>query len=75
MRMINATQAKATFLALLDDVEDGEEIEITRHGRTVARLVPARGPAALRGSMRGTAWTVDPEDELLSTGVRWEVEQ
>ena len=75
MRMINATQAKATFLALLDDVADGEEIEITRHGRTVARLVPARGPAALRGSMRGTAWTVDPEDELLSTGVRWEVEQ
>ena len=75
MRMINATQAKATFLALLDEVADGEEIEITRHGRTVARLVPARGPAALRGSMRGTAWTVDPEDELLSTGVRWEVEQ
>jgi prevent-host-death family protein len=74
MRTVNATQAKATLLALLDDVADGEEIEITRHGRTVARLVPARSGAALRGRFRGVAWTVDPTDDLLSTDERWSVE-
>jgi prevent-host-death family protein len=73
-RTLNATEAKRSFLALLDEVEDGEEIEITRRGRTIARLLPARGPAALRGSMRGIAWTVRDDDDLLSTGIRWEVE-
>ena len=71
MRTINATQAKATFLALLDEVADGEEIEITRHGRTIARIVPARGPKAIRGSLAGIARTVDPDDDLLSTGETW----
>ena len=37
---MTATQAKAQILALLDDVAAGNEIEITKHGRTVARLVP-----------------------------------
>ena len=74
MRTVNATQAKATLLALLDDVADGEEIEITRHGRTIARLVPARSGASLRGRYRGVAWTVHPDDDLLSTGERWSVE-
>jgi hypothetical protein len=40
----------------------------------VARLIPARGPHALEGSMRGIAWTTDPDDDLYSTGVIWEVE-
>jgi prevent-host-death family protein len=74
MRTVNATQAKATLLALLDEVVDGEEVEITRHGRLIARIVPARGGAALRGKHRGLAWTVDPEDDLLASGWRWEVE-
>ena len=74
MRTIDATQAKGTLLALLDDVADGEEIENTRHGRTIARLVPARSGSWLRGRDKGLAWTVDPEDDLLSTGVRWSVE-
>lgn len=33
-------EAKARFSALLDEVEAGEEIAVTRHGRVVARLVP-----------------------------------
>jgi prevent-host-death family protein len=33
--------AKNRLSALLDRVERGEEITITRHGRPVARLVPA----------------------------------
>jgi prevent-host-death family protein len=41
-REITATEAKRKFLALLDEVEAGEEIEITRDGVAVARLSPAR---------------------------------
>lgn len=41
MREIGAFAAKNTLGALLDDVERGEEIVITRHGKPVARLVPS----------------------------------
>jgi prevent-host-death family protein len=37
---IGAFEAKNTLGTLLDRVENGEEIVITRHGRAVARLVP-----------------------------------
>lgn len=69
---VTATEAKARMLRLLDDAEAGEEIEISRHGRIVARLVPATGAHALEGCMAGVARTVDPEDELFSTGDRWD---
>ena len=72
-KQVTATEAKAKLLALLDDVEKGEEIEITRHGHTIARITPARGPHALKDIFRGIAWTTDPEDDLLSTGENWEV--
>lgn len=37
---IGAFEAKNTLGSLLDRVENGEEIVITRHGKPVARLVP-----------------------------------
>lgn len=40
---VGAFEAKNTLGSLLDRVENGEEIDITRHGKTVARLVPANG--------------------------------
>ena len=41
MSQIGAFEAKNTLGALLDqEVEKGEEIVITRHGRPVARLAP-----------------------------------
>lgn len=42
MREIGAFEAKNTLGTLLDRVEAGEEIVITRRGRPVARLVDAR---------------------------------
>jgi prevent-host-death family protein len=71
-RIVTATEAKAKILALLDEAASGEEIEITKHGRTVARLVPAHGPHALRGRFAGVAMSASDEDELFSTGVSWE---
>lgn len=43
MAEIGAFEAKNTFGTLLDRVERGEIIVITRHGRPVARLVPNSG--------------------------------
>jgi len=40
MRTIPIVEAKSHFSALLSEVEAGEEIAITRHGRVVARIVP-----------------------------------
>jgi prevent-host-death family protein len=40
MREIGAFEAKNKFGQLLDQVEHGEEVTITRHGRAVAKLVP-----------------------------------
>jgi prevent-host-death family protein len=40
MRTVGTFEAKAHLSALLERVERGEEITITRHGRAVARLVP-----------------------------------
>lgn len=42
MREIQATEAKARLAELLRNVELGETIAITRHGKTIAHLVPAR---------------------------------
>jgi prevent-host-death family protein len=39
MKQIQASQAKAQFAELLDQVERGETVVITRHGRPIARLV------------------------------------
>jgi prevent-host-death family protein len=41
---IGAFEAKNTLGALLDRVEQGEEIVITRHGKPVARLAPCVEP-------------------------------
>lgn len=71
---LTATEVKARILSLLDDVEAGEEIEITRHGRPVARLVPAVGPHALKGSLVGVAMTAVDEEDLYATGVPWNLE-
>jgi prevent-host-death family protein len=71
-RSLTATEAKAKILALLDDVEAGDEIEITRHGRPVARLVPASGPHALKGRFAGVAMSAADDEGLFSTGVSWE---
>ena len=72
-KKLTATEAKATILALLDEVAGGEEVEITKHGRTVARLVPATGSHAMRGSLAGVAMTAAEEEDLFTTGEAWEL--
>ena len=40
MREIQASEAKTHLPQLLDDIERGETVIITRHGRPIARLIP-----------------------------------
>jgi antitoxin (DNA-binding transcriptional repressor) of toxin-antitoxin stability system len=49
MRSVNLAEAKAGLSALLDAVEAGEEVVITRRGRSVARLIRESGGEAASG--------------------------
>ena len=40
MRIIQASEAKTHLPQLLDDVERGATLIITRHGRPIARIIP-----------------------------------
>jgi prevent-host-death family protein len=40
MREIQASEAKTHLPQLLDEVERGETLVITRHGRAIARIIP-----------------------------------
>lgn len=73
-KKVSATEAKATILALLDEVATGGEVEITKHGRTVARLVPAGGHHALKGSLAGAAMSAADDDDLFATGAAWDLD-
>lgn len=42
--MRQASEAEARLATLLDDVERGETLVITRHGKAIARLAPEAAP-------------------------------
>lgn len=44
MVTVNLAQAKAHLSELLDKVEGGEEVVITRHGRPIAHISPVARP-------------------------------
>ena len=54
MKQAGAFEAKNTLSVLLDLVERGEEVIITRHGRPAAKLVPAK-PSVDRAQARAAA--------------------
>lgn len=66
MSSIGAFEAKNTLGTLLDRVEQGEEIIITRHGKPVARLTSAVGgidraqAASAAQRIRGRAKGLEP---------------
>jgi prevent-host-death family protein len=65
MREIGAFEAKNTLGSLLDLVQQGEEVVITRHGKPVARLVRAQDRSDARERARRAAATL----AQLSRGV------
>jgi prevent-host-death family protein len=72
---MTATELKAQILAVLDRVAAGEEVEITKHGHTIARLLPARRSSTLRGCMAGVAMTAPgtADEALFRAEVSWDL--
>jgi len=67
MTRIGMHEAKTQLSKLVERVEAGEEIVITRRGEPAARLVPERrsgGFASLAGAWRGQVKIADDFDEL-----------
>lgn len=73
IRRLTATEVKARLFALLDEVENGGEIEITRDGITVARLAPARNAHALKGRFAGIVSTNATDEDLFATRASWDL--
>jgi prevent-host-death family protein len=68
MKEVGAFEAKNTLSALLDLVEQGEEVMITRHGREVARLVPPKGRVN-REEARAAAERIRERARALKLGI------
>jgi len=71
MKKIGAAEFKQRCLQLLDAVEpDG--FVITKHGRPVARVLPATSDSRrLIGSLKGK---IRIKGDIRSTGLRWDAE-
>jgi len=67
VREVGAFEAKNKLGQLLDLVERGEEILITRHGRQVARLVPPHAGAG-RDEARAAVGRIRERAEQLKLG-------
>ncbi|MEQ1566101.1 MAG: type II toxin-antitoxin system Phd/YefM family antitoxin [Myxococcota bacterium] len=68
MDPVSVYDAKTHLSRLLDAVEAGEEVVITRNGRPVARLVAAAPPPPQRrfGTLPGLATVAEDFDAPLS---------
>ncbi len=75
MKTVKASEFKAKCLKIMDEVAaTGEPVAITKHGVTVAHLVPATNrPKTLFGAMKGSVLhmgdVTSPIDE------RWDAER
>ncbi len=68
---ISASKFKEQCLSLLDNL-DPEGLVVTKHGKPVARVIPADSDcSSLIGSMKGK---VKVSGDVFSTGVDWNAE-
>lgn len=74
MKTIAVVEARRHFARLLEAVESGEEVVITRRGRSIARLVPERQRTAadiFRPFWQGEALDIDSPPDLPADPVDW----
>jgi antitoxin (DNA-binding transcriptional repressor) of toxin-antitoxin stability system len=67
MKRMDAADVVEQFFALLDEVNGGEEVIITRDAKAVAVLSRARPGHRLLGLHEGLAWSNAIDEELFST--------
>lgn len=70
MKQMTAVEAKTNFGSVLDAVEEGEEILVTRNGKEVARIVPASRPRISREEAVERLKTF-AKDHKLKLGMDW----
>jgi len=70
MREVGACKAKIWLGALLDRVERGEEIVITRRGKPVARLVPAEPGIDRNKARRAAAGLIEASRGVTLGGLK-----
>jgi antitoxin (DNA-binding transcriptional repressor) of toxin-antitoxin stability system len=66
MMVRNISEAKAELSALIEAVQNGNEVIIAKAGKPVARLIAFQGPCGPRtpGSMAGEIWIAPDFDTL-----------
>jgi prevent-host-death family protein len=75
MRSIKASQFKAQCLAILDEVAStGEPVVILKHGRPVARLMPAVAETFPQDELMGTVTILGDVMEPVLSPEDWEAE-
>lgn len=67
MKTVQASEAKAKFLSLLDEVEAGETIVVTRHGKPIARIEPEQNDRAAR--MKAALESAERFRQSLKAGI------
>jgi len=68
---MSASQFKEQCLSILDHL-DSDGLVITKHGKPVARLIPAQSDCkGLIGSLKGK---IRVKGDTMSTGVKWNAE-
>lgn len=80
MHIVGVFEAKNRLTALLDEIQEGGEVLITRHGKPIARLVPAepgfnrakarRAADGLRAASKGRTLDGLTLGELIGEGRR-----
>lgn len=66
---VGAFEAKTHFSALLEEVEKGEKILITKHGRIVAQLSPVTGVS--KAAMQEAINAIKSIQSQHTLGVDW----
>jgi len=69
MRAISSSEAKSRFSELLSDVERGEIFEVTRHGKSIARIVPVQATDAEARRKAAVAWILENKRRGRRTGM------
>lgn len=81
METVGTFEAKNRLSALLDKVEDGEEVTITRHGKPVAKLVQVEDEAEIRKQRREAVRRIRalreslPKDTLKGLSIKDMIEE
>ena len=66
MKITNIQEAKTHLSRLLEEVQSGKEIVISKAGKPIAKLVPIERDTSARtlGGWEGKVWIADDFDEL-----------